>query len=329
MKATKWGIIGPGNIAHHFARDLEYAGTPQQIQAVLGKDKESIKNFAEEFNVPQVFTDPDEFMAEATIDAAYVATPHALHYEEVLSCLRHNIPVLCEKPMTINTEQCNELIATARHHKTFLMEGMWLRFLPSIQHLLNIIEDDQIGRIVSIKASMCYKAPHDAGNRFFNPELGGGSLLDLGIYPVFLALLLLGKPDTIKAIGTLSDEGVDEDCSMLFHYKTGQHATLESSLVSGENTPAEIAGEKGTITILNPWFEKSGGIEVHRYDEGRIIYPCQWPGHGLQFETEEVLNCIRNNKISSDILPHSFSRDMITVMDEILSQVKVTYDMYE
>jgi predicted dehydrogenase len=153
--------------------------------------------------------------------------------------------------------------------------------------------------------------------------------LDLGIYPIFLALLLLGKPDTIKAIGTLSDEGVDEDCSVLFHYKTGQHAVLESSLMVNGNKHARITGEKGVIKILSPWFEKAAGLEVQVHDEGKIIYPCNWPGKGLQFEVEEVLSCLENNQISSELLSHQFSLDMIRVMDIIRSQIKVSYDMYE
>jgi predicted dehydrogenase len=231
--------------------------------------------------------------------------------------------------MTINLEQCEELIQAARRNNVFLMEGMWIRFIPSIKLLLDILEQGSIGRIVSVKASMCYKAPYDPNSRYFDPELGGGSLLDLGIYPVFLSMLVLGKPDTIKAIGTISGEGIDEDCSVLFHYKNGCHAILESSLVSDADMPAEIIGEKGTIRILNPWFEKCAGIEVNLFGEGRTIYPCKWPGHGLQFEIQEVLDCLSMKKIESDRLPHDFSRQLVTVMDEIRSQVKVTYDMYE
>jgi predicted dehydrogenase len=329
MEITRWGIIGPGNIAHDFAKDLAFVNSPQRVQAVLGNSKKNTESFAEEFNVSQVFFDLETFIEKADIDIAYIATPHTLHYKEVMACLNHKIPVLCEKPMTINAAQCETLITAAVNNNTFLMEGMWIRFLPSIQQLLDIVQSGIAGKVVSIKASMCYKAPYDRNSRFFDPELGGGSLLDLGIYPVFLALLLLGKPNTIKAIGTLSGEGVDEACSVLFHYKTGQHAILESSLLSDAVTPAEIACEKGIIKILSPWFEKAEGIEVDLYDEGKIIYPCQWPGRGMQFETEEVLECIKNNKIASDLLSHDFSRNLIKIMDEVRSQIKVTYDMYE
>jgi predicted dehydrogenase len=231
--------------------------------------------------------------------------------------------------MVINRRQCEELVNASRKHKTFLMEGMWLRFLPSIQHLLSLLKEGKIGNIVSIKANMCYKAPYDPESRYFDPELGGGSLLDLGIYPVFLSYLLLGKPDTIKAIGTLSKDKVDVTCSVLFHYRNGQHAVLESSLVTGTDLPAEISGDKGIIKILNPWFEKSKGLELAIFGEEKTVYETSWDGHGLQFETAEVLKCLERKQIESEIISHQFSLDIMEILDEIREQIQVIYKKYE
>lgn len=328
MNLTKWGIIGPGNIAHSFVNDLQYIKTPQQVTAVLGHKTDSTLEFAKEFDIPNHYTDLDEFIKKGGMDAVYIASPHPQHFGQALACLGNKIPVLCEKPMTINAEQCEQLIEASRKNNTFLMEGMWIRFLPGIRHALSLIEQGLIGNITTVRASISYKAPHDAENRYFDPELGGGSLLDLGIYPVFLALQLLGKPCSVKAIGKLSDEGVDETCSALLYYKNGSHATLESSLVSTLDVPAEIVGEKGIIKILNPWYEKASGIELQT-DEGKIIYPCYWEGHGLYFETEEVIRCVEASRIESDLLSHAFSLQMIKVLDEMRSQIHVTYDMYE
>jgi predicted dehydrogenase len=329
MTETNWGIIGPGNIAHDFARDLRLVPVMQRVTAVLSHREDSANEFAREFNVPGIYTDFNAFVENKNIDAVYIATPHPHHFEQALFCLTKNIPVLCEKPMTLNANESQKLVAAAQKHKTFLMEGMWIRFLPSIQQVLSIINDGRIGNVLSVKASICYKAPDDSKSRYFDPSLGGGSLLDLGIYPIFLACLLMGKPDTVKAVGTLTADGIDKACSILFHYKTGQQASLESSLLAQSDLPAEITGEKGTIKILDPWYEKSKGIELHVYDDGKIIYPSRWDGHGLQFEVQEVLNCIQQNKIESDSLSHAFSLEMIQVMDEIRSQIRVTYDMYE
>lgn len=329
MNATKWGIIGPGNIAHTFVNDLDYIRSPQQVTAVLGHNTQNTYEFARKFGIPEYYTHPNDFLKDKNIDVAYIASPHPQHFEHALACLENDIPVLCEKPMTINAAQCEELISTAQRKKIFLMEGMWVRFLPSIQQALDMIQADMIGRVTSIRASVSFKAPHESDSRFFSPEAGGGSLLDLGIYPVFLALLVLGKPGSVKAIAKLSKEGVDEACSVLLHYKNGNHAILESSLSSSQQIPAEITGEKGTIRILNPWFEKASGIELARENEGQVIYPCHWEGHGLYFETEEVIKCIANGQVESELLSHSFSLDMISVLDEIRNQISVTYDMHE
>ncbi|MEP7377081.1 MAG: Gfo/Idh/MocA family oxidoreductase [Chitinophagaceae bacterium] len=330
MEITNWGIIGPGNIARDFATDLRFIAQPQHIKAVLGHRPETTSEFAREFQVPDSYTDFDQFINNASVDAVYIATPHPQHFEQALSCLQKKIPVLCEKPMTINADQSRKLIAAANKHHSFLMEGMWIRFLPAIQQLLSLINEGIIGDIISVKASMYYKAPHEPGSRYFDPALGGGSLLDLGIYPIFLAHLLLGRPITIKATGTLSAEGVDENCSVLLQFKKGQQAILESSLLlSQPEIPAEITGEKGTIRILHPWFEKTKGLELHLYGENKVLYPCDWSGHGLYFEVQEVLNCIADKKIESESLSHAFSLEMIETMDEIRQQINVTYDLYE
>ncbi|HTD94500.1 MAG TPA: Gfo/Idh/MocA family oxidoreductase [Chitinophagaceae bacterium] len=324
-----WGIIGPGNIAHDFTRDLGLIRSPQRVTAILGRGQDSIDKFTSEFEIEQMFTDLGDFIAHGKMDAVYIATPHPEHCGEALACLRNRIPVLCEKPMTINEAQCQQLIRTSRDNNIFLMEGMWIRFLPSIHHVMKFIREGRIGNIVSLKAQMSYKAPHEPHSRYFDPALGGGSLLDLGIYPVFLAMLLLGRPAEVKAVAKLSPEEIDEACSVLFHYDDGAYAILESSLISDINGPAEIQGDRGIIRILNPWFGKSGGIEVEIFGEGKIVYPCTWEGHGLQFEAEEMIACLDANKIESDAMPHDFSLDMIRVLDEIRDQVHVTYAKFE
>lgn len=329
MKPTKWGIIGPGNIAHTFIKDLSYANSPQEVTAVLGHDSQKTYDFAKEYNIPDYYISLSEFIKNKSIDVVYIATPHPQHYEQALACLENKMHVLCEKPMTINAKQCEELIRASKENNVFLMEGMWIRFLPTIRQTLSIIQQGLIGKVTSVRASISFKAPHDPDSRFFDPEQGGGSLLDLGIYPVFLSMLLLGTPCEVKAIGKLSEEGVDEAVSILLHCQNGTHATLESSLVSTLFIPAEIIGEHGIIKILNTWYEKSSGVELERNGEGKVIYPCHWEGHGLYFETDEVVKCINNNQISSELLSHDFSLAMIKVLDEVRNQIHVTYDMHE
>ncbi len=329
MDHLNWGIIGPGSIARDFTRDLQMVRTQQNLVAVLGHSADSTDSFASEFGVTGSYLDIEAFLQHENLQAVYIATPHPHHYEQALACLERRIPVLCEKPMTINAAQAEKLVEASRRNQTFLMEGMWIRFLPSIQLLLSLLSQDRIGEVISVRASMGYKAPQEPDSRYFNPALGGGSLLDLGIYPVFLAMLLMGTPDTIKAIGSLTEEGVDEDCSMLFQYNNGQHAVLESSLKAESALPAEIHGSRGSIRILNPWFEKCPGIELEVEGENKIVYPCQWEGHGLHFEVQEVLRCLESGKIESEMFSHEFSLQMIRAMDEVRGQINVTYNMYE
>jgi predicted dehydrogenase len=216
-------------------------------------------------------------------------------------------------------------VQAAQSRQVFLLEGMWIRFLPSIKQLLDIIATNQIGDIISVQANMSFKAPRDDCNRYFNPDLGGGSLLDLGVYPVFLASLLLGRPDTIKAIARLSNKGIDEACAMLFQYNSGQYAILESTLVAQTDLTATIYGSKGYIKILANWNEKPEGIEIAMYNGDTTRIPLHWEGRGFQFEVAETMRCIEQQLIFSPMLDHQFSLDMMKTMDTIKDQVHVKY----
>jgi scyllo-inositol 2-dehydrogenase (NADP+) len=303
MSVFRWAIIGPGNIAREFAHDLSYIkNSDHAISAVIAKDMSDAIEFAAEQNVPAYYDDINDWLKNPEADAVYVATPHTLHYQQTILCLDHKIPVLCEKPLAINAQQVKEMIEAAERNQTFLLEGMWIRFLPSMYKVLSLIEKGTIGNIVNIKADMSYRAPYEPEGRFFNPELGGGSLLDLGVYPVFLSLLLLGKPSRINAGGKLSDQGIDETCAALLSYEHGRYALVEKQ-----------------------WNEKPSGITVESYDGTIMKYPCEWEGRGFQYEIEEVYTCLAQNKISSDKFSHQFSLELIEIMDEIRRQLNVKY----
>lgn len=326
MHTFRWGIIGPGSIAHDFAEDLQLVeGQRHEVKAVLGHKKESTEPFAAEFGIPDVYYHLEDFVKNAGVDAVYIATPHTLHHQQALACLNAGIPVLCEKPITINTEELESLVQAAQNRKVFLLEGMWIRFLPSIKQVLDIIATNQIGDILSVQANMSFKAPRDDNNRYFNPDLGGGSLLDLGVYPVFLASLLLGRPDTVKAIARLSSKGIDEACAVLFQYNSGQYAILESTLVAQTDLTATIYGSKGSIKILPNWNEKPEGIEIAMYNGDTTRIPLHWKGRGFQFEVAEAVHCIEQQLIFSPMMDHQFSLDMMKTMDTIKDQVHLKY----
>jgi predicted dehydrogenase len=329
MKAFKWGIIGPGNIARDFVDDFKFVSSPQEVTSVLSHHEESAKDFARDLGIREYYTDPGLFLKNKNFDAVYIASPHTSHFEYSLACLNQKVPVLCEKPLVINSAQTKKLIAASENNNTFLLEGMWIRFLPSIKKVLEIISSGQVGEIDAVKASMSFKAPQDNDNRYFNPELGGGSLLDLGIYPVFLAHLVLGKPKFIRSVGKLSDKGIDETCAMLFQYENGGHAMLESSIITQTELSAEIAGSKGVIKILSPWNEKPSAIKVSMYDGAEKEYPCEWEGRGFQFEIEEVISAVNNQQIYSHQYSHDFSLDVMQTIDEVRKQIGVKYEPFE
>jgi predicted dehydrogenase len=329
MKITTWGIIGPGNIAEDFINDLKLADQSQQVTAVLGRHKNSTRDFAERHSIKKTFTSIENFIVSSGVDIVYIATPHPFHYESAINCLANRMPVLCEKPLCINESQCIELIKASRDTQTFLMEGMWIRFLPGIEHALRLLRQGKIGEIISINAAMNFKAPHDSDNRYFDPALGGGSLLDLGIYTVFLALLFNGVPEKINAIASLTDDGIDENCSIIFNYQNGAQALLGSSLLKNSDSPAVIRGSLGEIQIEHPWFEKSPAVKLQLNGAEKISYPFQWDGLGLQYEINEVLSCIEKGKIESELLSHSFSLKMIKVLDQVREQIGLKYAMYE
>jgi predicted dehydrogenase len=324
--AFKWGIIGPGNIAHEFTDDLKHVKDEEHIvQAVVAKDIESAREFATQENVAEYYDSVQSFLAKSHVDAVYIATPHILHYEQAIECLNKRIPVLCEKPIAINSEQVQEMITCSQANNTFLMEGMWIRFLPSIRKTLELILSGVIGQVLHVRADMSYRAPKDPENRFFNPDLGGGSLLDLGIYPVYLGMLLFGPPDNIKATGRLSPKGVDETCAALLDYNSGKYAIAESSIVTQTPLEAEIYGEKGKLVIKRQWNEKPPAIILEEYSGNTQTFEMNWEGRGFQFEVEEVFCCLRRGEIQSDKLSHQFSLEMMKCMDEIRRQMSVRY----
>ena len=329
MKFMRWGIIGPGNIAKEFAEDLKYVeSTHCEAGPVLGKNFDHTTEFVKRFNGAVAAKNMDEFL-ESKPDVVYIATPHPMHFQQTLACLENKIPVLCEKPLALNIRQVTELTNASKKNKTFLMEGMWTRFLPSMQFLLNIIHSGTVGDVLNLHADLSFIAEKDKSNRFFNPELGGGSLLDIGIYPIYLSYFLLGNPNEIFSAGKVNEARIDETCGVLLKYTNGRYAMLESSIITQTENNAWVYGSEGTIHIKRSWTERPEKIEVIINNESSFKHIPSWQGRGLQYEVEEVIKCIAEEKIESDILPHSTSIDIVKIMDAVRSQLNIVYPGHE
>ena len=324
----RWGIIGPGNIAKEFAEDLKYVESEKcEIGSVLGHNIEHTNTFVKRFG--GFSTSSIIALINNKPDAVYIATPHSLHFEEALACLENKIPVLCEKPLAINEKQVSGLVDASKKNKTFLMEGLWTRFLPSFQFLFNIIQSGTIGEILNIHADMSFIAEKDKTNRFFNPELGGGSLLDVGVYAVYLSYLLLGNPHKIFACGRVNDARIDETCGIMLKYDNGKYAMLESSIITQTQNSAWIYGSEGTICIKRPWTEHPEKIDVRINNESSFNHISSWKGRGFQYEVEEVIKCIDANEIESKVIPHKASINVVKIMDEVRSQLNIVYPEYD
>lgn len=324
MKTTfNWGIIGPGKIAKQFAADLQYI-PEAKLHAIASRESGRAKSFAETFDAPFHFGDYQSILACPDLDAIYVATPHVGHFDNSINCLEAGIPVLCEKPLAMNYRQVELLIDTARRTNTFLMEALWTRFLPSTQLLLELIRKGEIGELRGVKADFGFRADLPPEDRIFNKALGGGALLDIGIYPVFLSLLLFGNASEVKAMAKIGSTGVDEDTHVLLRYPGGQLAQLHSSFLADTKREAFIYGETGTIHMEAEWYQQTQ-LSIFRGNSTPEIYALQPQGLGYHYEAREVMNCLAKGKIESDQLSHAFSTALILSLDNIRREIGLIY----
>ncbi len=314
-KVYNWGIIGLGKIAHKFAQDIQRIPNAR-VYAVASRSLEKAKTFGKTYNAEYCYGSYREILDCPKLDVVYIATPHIYHCSNTIMCLNNKIPVLCEKPFAINAAEVRRMVAASKNNNTFLMEALWTRFLPTIKKTLAIIEKGTIGEVVSLKADFGFKAKVDASSRLFDQNLGGGSLLDVGIYPVFLSLLLLGKPTDIKAVSNIGKTNVDESCAMLLKYPKNKMAILHSSIVTKTSTEAFIYGTKGTIRINTRWHEPTSLTLMLDGKEPKDYF-FEFDSNGYRYEAEEVQKCLKAKKLGSQLLSHHFSLDLIELLDEI------------
>ncbi len=323
MKKYNWGIIGLGKIAHKFAQDLA-KGKNMRLHAVASRSLDKAQAFADQYGAGYAYGSYEELVNCPDLDVVYIATPHTLHCENTLFCLEAGIPVLCEKPFAMNRQQVEKMISKAQEKNTFLMEAFWTRFMPTTVKALELIEQGEIGEVLAVKADFGFRPVFNPTGRLFDPQLGGGSLLDIGIYPVFLALLLLGKPQEIQAMANIGNTGVDVDCGILFKYLGGRMAHLHSTILADTKTEAFIYGEKGTIHIHTQWHAPSW-FTLIKEGERPQNFNFDYFSNGYHYEAEEVVRCLVAGKKESDLLPLSFSMDLIELLDAIREKAGIQY----
>jgi dihydrodiol dehydrogenase / D-xylose 1-dehydrogenase (NADP) len=321
----KWGIIGCGGIARNFANcmsQMEEADLCAVASATPGK----AKAFAEEFSVASAYDNYEALVDRDDIQAVYVATTHNFHFENVKLALEHGKAVLCEKPMTVAAWEAEELVALARRQKVFLMEAMWTRFLPAIGQVRAWLAEGVIGEVRQIRADFGFNATFNPEGRMYNKALAGGALLDAGIYPISFASMVAGAPVAVEAIADIGSTGVDEQSFYLLRYDNGAIAALSASVRAKVDVLAVIIGSEGKITV--PGFLAAGSVELHRFQEGETIqrsfpYP---DGQGFSYEIREVMDCMRQGKLESAVMPLDETITIMQTMDRLRGKLGLVYD---
>lgn len=319
----RWGILATGGASANFTEDLlRTAGA--EVVAVASRSLASAKAFAERFEIPRWYGSWVGLAADNDVDIVYVATPHAVHRQAVQICFEGGKAVLCEKPLTLNVSDSRSLVDLAVAYDVFLMEGMWMRFNPAIRRMADLIHDGAIGPVRSIQADLGLAGPFDPTHRLRDPHLGGGALLDLGIYPVSLAHLLLGAPDTVSAQSQMTPEGVDSNTGLILGYGTGALAVLSCGFVSETSCTATVAGEHGRIEVPRDFIRPAFFTLIRDGREPEIIH-APWTGNGFVHEAAEAVRCVREGHQESPVMPWGATIDVLTVLDEARAQVGVRY----
>lgn len=321
-KVIRWGIIGLGKIAHKFAQDL-LTINDAQLYAVASRNQANANTFRATYKAQKAYDNYEDLVKDASIDAIYIATPHSFHKDHTLLCLTHKKAVLCEKPFAMNQKEVAEMIASAKANNTLLMEALWTYFLPHYQYVLEEINNNTFGSLQSIEADFGFYPQYDLNSRVFKKSLGGGSLLDIGIYPIFAALSAIGIPNHIEASATFFDNEVDSSCTMLFHYKDALKASLTCTFLEETPTEAIFYFERAEVK-LNSRFHEPTTVTI-RNEKGEKTLDFNYKTNGYSYEIRHFNQLIRDQKTESNIMTFNFSQTLIKTLDEVREVIGLDY----
>lgn len=321
---TRWGLMATGGIAHTFAEDLAHVPGASLV-AVGSRSQESADAFGDEFDVPNRHGSYEALANDPDVDAIYISPPHPFHKDATLLALNAGKAALCEKPFAMDAAGAEEMIAAAQAAGTLLVEAMWTRFLPTMVRVREILAAGTLGEIVYVTAEHGQWFAEDAAHRLFAPSLGGGALLDLGVYPISFAHMVLGTPDRITAVSEPSFTGVDKTTSAIFQYPSDAHAVVTTSLAAASNNPAVIYGTEARLE-LDGWFYTPTSFRVVDRD-GTVLESYEPPagGRGMEHEAIEVGRCLDAGLTESPIMPLADTLAVMQTMDEIRRQIGLDY----
>jgi predicted dehydrogenase len=318
-----WGILGAGRIAKTFVRDCQVAGL--NIAAVGSRSLDNAQSFSAELGIAKAHDSYQELVDDPNVDAVYVATPQPFHAANALLAIEAGKHVLVEKPFTLNATQAKSIKDAAAARGVFAMEAMWTRFLPSMLRIEQIVADGVIGVVRAIQADHSQFLPYERAPRLHEPSLGGGALLDLGIYPVSFVHRLLGEPSEIVARGTLTDQGVDEIVSVIMTFESGAQASIQSGFMAAGSNTATVIGSHGRIEIDRVWYNQASFTVFDQLGSAIERYETKIETRGMQFQALEVERCVAAGLSQSERMSLDESIQIMSVLDEIRRQIGVSY----
>jgi predicted dehydrogenase len=314
----RWGILGTGGIARTFTEDLLRLG--HEVAAVGSRAAHTAEAFADRYGVPRAYASYAELAADDKVDVVYVATTHNAHHSAARTCLEAGRAVLVEKPFTTTAADAQDLVDLARERNLFAMEAMWTRFNPLIARVRALVADGAIGDVKAVYADFSENFPFDAAHRLWAPELAGGALLDLGVYPVSFAWMLLGEPATVQAVTTPAPTGVDSNTGILFGYESGAVALLHCGFWARSPQTATVAGTAGRIEVAGPFWHPSA-MTLHRDGAEPETFRLDVNGHGYTYQAEEVARCLDAGLTESPVMPLEETVAILHTLDTITARL--------
>jgi predicted dehydrogenase len=323
----RWGIMGLGNIARKFAADLALVDNAQLV-AIGSRSMENAILFSKDFPSSDVHGSYEELVRNDKVDVIYIATPHSHHFENTMLCLENGKAVLCEKAFAVNANQAVKMIQAAKDKNLFLMEALWTKFLPHYNKMQEVIGSGVLGEISSVLINFGFRPKEPVPARLYDPSLAGGTILDIGIYNVFMAMSILGRPDQIEASMTRASTGVDEQCAVLFKYNNGAFAQLFSSFTAHLPTEAEISGPNGRLKLTHRFYAPESTLEYYpeKFDSKQLInFEKETHGFGYQHEARHVSDCLEKGFKESPVMTLNDSLQLMEVLDAIRSKAGIRY----
>jgi len=327
-KTYNWAILGCGKIARKFAGDLKTLSNAN-LYATASRSLENAQAFASEFGFESAYGSYEEMVNDPKVDVVYIASPHSHHCEHTLLCLNHRKAVLCEKAFALNSKEVNRMIEASRKNNTFLMEAFWTMFQPSFQKAMEIIRSGELGALKLVRSDFAFNADYSPEKRLYNVDLGGGSLLDIGIYPIFMSLMALGKPSEIKTMASFCDTGAEESIMMSFRYPRGEIASLVSSFASHSSTQTEFSFENGFIRLNRRFYCPTTITYWKTGEEEQVITFDKGIGFGYELEAAHVMECLDTGKKESDLMPLSVSADLMEIMDMVRNNAGIVFPSHD